>query len=204
MTAYKNFVQDFPNRCRDVLTTSRSHAQETDREVTLLLAVATPCLILPYERLHKDAHPSRDQERFIEAKRTLDAELEKECSNSRLWMSFHEDDWRFKKLDEIKGYPAGWGLEKNTRPIASKKGRTILKVIRNALAHGNIWTNGDPTHTVVFVSLANIEKPEGPFNTLQCSPQVLDRFIINWVDFLRYLEIPAYAFVETGFFSEEE
>lgn len=60
MTAYKNFVQDFPTRCKDVLELAESRTNHQVREVTLLLVVASAAIIVPYERLRKDGqfpHP---------------------------------------------------------------------------------------------------------------------------------------------------
>ena len=202
MGAYKNYVQDFPARCKEVLEEFTVDASEIGREVTLLLAIATPCLILPYERLHKDGHPSKDRDKFVKAKTTLDAELENKCGESCLWRNKSDDAWRFKQLDELLGDPDRWGLHNETEPITAQKSESILSILRNALAHGNIWTTSDPIETLVFVSRVHYNKPKGPFNTLQCSPKLLVQFIKNWVDFLKDLEIPADPSVETGFFRE--
>jgi len=163
--------------------------------VTLLLAVANPCLIFPYERLCKDKHPSHDRQKFIEAKKTLDAELRKECGKSCLWSSFSANDWRYKKLDKLSDDFGELGLDRETKPITSKKVQDTLTNLRNALAHGNIWTIGNPIETLVFVSLVSLNQPKGPFNTLQCSPKIFLHFIKNWIDFLRHLSIPTDAFV---------
>jgi len=202
MTAYKNYIQHFPIRCMDVLETFEWDASEIDREVTLSLAIATPCLIVPYERLNSEDHPSKDRERFVEAKKTWDVELRKKCGKSCLWRNSFEDTWRFKQLDEVSGDPDSWKLNNETEPITAKKTKLVLSILRNALAHGNIWTTGDPIETLVFVSRVCYRKPQGPFNTLQCSPQLLVQFIKNWVGFLKDLEIPAEPSVETKFFRD--
>ena len=51
MTAYKNFVQDFPTRCCDMLKDYEREALLSGREVTLTLAMAASGLIVPFERL---------------------------------------------------------------------------------------------------------------------------------------------------------
>ena len=206
MGAFTNYVQDFPNRCNEVLEAFSYRAQEIKREVTLLLAVATPCLILPYERLHKKFHPSRDQEKFAVAKSTLDDKVLKKCGESCLWST--PDAWRFKKLNltELRGDPWQWGLNVDTESIVDKKAKFVLSILRNALAHGSIWTMGDPIDTLVFVSLVEWEdNPEckGPFNTIQCSPKELGQFLKNWVNFLNELKIPADLCVDTGSFRDE-
>jgi len=203
MSAYKNFVQDFPTRCKSLLDMFDSQAARGNREVTLLLAVATPSLIVPFERLHKEAHPSRDDQRFAEASATLGAELSSQCDASRLWQQFKESDWRYKKLGTLRGDPDAWGLDSDTKGIGAKQTKTILAILRNALAHGNVWTRGDPIGTLVFVSRVCLDKPEGPFHSLQCSPLVLAAFVRGWVGFLKDLNIPGDTFVETPFFAEQ-
>jgi hypothetical protein len=202
MSAYKNFVQDFPTRCTSLLDMFDRQAAQGNREVTLLLAVATPSLIVPFERLHKDAHPSRDDQRFVEAAATLDAELKSQCDASRLWQQFAEFDWCYKKLDALRGDPDAWGLDSDTKGIGAKQTKTVLGILRNALAHGNVWTRGDPIEKLVFVSRVCHERPDGPFHSLQCSPLVLAAFVRGWVGFLKDLNIPGDTFVETPFFAE--
>ena len=206
MGAYTNYVQDFPNRCNEVLEAFSYCAQIIGREATLLLAVATPCLILPYERLQKKFHPSRDQKKFTKAKSTLDAKVLKKCGESCLWST--PNAWRFKKLDrtELSDDPWQWGLDVDTESIVDKKAKFVLSILRNALAHGSIWTINDPIDTLVFVSLVEWKdnlKCEGPFNTIQCSPKELGQFLKNWVNFLSELKIPAEQCVDTGSFRDE-
>lgn len=189
MTAYKNFIQDFPNRCKDVLEAFRVSASATDREVTLLITAATPCLLLPYGRLHEEKHPSQDRDNILNEASTFDIELSKECGKSCLLNGFKDEDWRYKKLNNLQGDPDAWGLKEDTKPISAKKTETIFNILRNAFAHGNIWTTGNPINTLVFVSLVDCQKTEGPFNTLQCSPQIFEQFIMNWVGFLNGLKL---------------
>ncbi len=201
MSAYHNFVQDFPLRCKSLLGQFGPQARISNREVTLLLAVATSSLIVPFERLSKDAHPSRDIERFAEASDKLALELDSESQNSKLWQSFSGDDWRYKQLNGLIGDPDAWGLAIGTKNIARKKSETILKILRNALAHGNIWTTGDPIDTLIFVSRASQES-QGSFHSLQCSPAVLAKFINAWVDYLNEISIPGDVFMENPFYAE--
>ena len=189
MTAYKNFIQDFPNRCREVLEAFRVPALAMDREVTLLLTAATPCLLLPYGRLHEEEHPSNDRENIVSETSTFDIELQKECGKSCLLSEFKDEDWRYKKLDNLQGDLDAWGLKEDTESISAIKTETVLNILRNALAHGNVWTTGNPIDTLVFVSLVCLKKKEGPFNTLQCSPQVFEQSLMNWVVFLNSLKL---------------
>ena len=200
MSAFKNFVQDFPKRCTDILNLFGHEAEMKDREVTLLLSVATPSLIIPFERLHKANHPSNDLIRFKAASEQLNTELKKKCKDSCLWTN---QTWQYKMLKELQGDPDAWGLDADAKSIIDKHTCTVLSILRNALAHGNIWTTGEPINTVVFVSLVSHEKPMGPFHCLQCSPLIFAKFLRNWIAFLSLLSIPGGTFVETSDFEEK-
>lgn len=202
MSAYKDFVRDFPSRCLDIMRLFANAAREHDREVTLLLAMATPSVILPFERLHKDAHPSKDQTRFSDAKLMLDCELKRPCKDSRVFAGLSSGEWRYKKLHSLQGDPDAWNLKTDCKPISEKQLGTIIGIIRNALAHGNIWTTGKPINTIVFVSLVSQEQRDGPFNSLQCSPEIFAEFVKHWVSFLADLKLPGDVFVETKTFEE--
>jgi hypothetical protein len=71
MSNYNNFVQDFPKRCDELLCHFIKPASGRDREVTLMLAVASAGFVIPFERLRQPTdpqrqHPARDRERFEE------------------------------------------------------------------------------------------------------------------------------------------
>jgi hypothetical protein len=148
MTAYKNLIEDFPRRCRDILDIAGKPALSRRREVTLTLMVASAGLIVPYERLKPGGrwgpHPSGDRNTFADAVAKLESLLGQPFMSSRLWTQT-SSTWFSGKLESVTGDPDSWkGLQKS-RPISKEKSvGTILSVIRNALAHGNIWTLRDP------------------------------------------------------------
>ena len=143
MTAYKNFVDDFPRRCRDILNIAKTPALHRGREVTLTLMVASAGLVVPYERLKPDigwgGHPSDDHNTFVDAAGKLKSLLRQPFMSSRLCTEANPS-WRIGKLLSVTGDPNSWeGLQKS-RPISKDKTvGGLLSVIRNALAHGNIW-----------------------------------------------------------------
>lgn len=51
MSSYKNFVSDFPARCAALLGDFERTARLRRREVTLMLCVAMPSIVVPLERL---------------------------------------------------------------------------------------------------------------------------------------------------------
>jgi hypothetical protein len=189
MTAYKNFIKDFPRRCRDVLDIAGKPALYRGREVTLTLMVASAGLVVPYERLKPDgrwgAHPSGDRKTFAGAVEKLESLLGQPFISSRLWTET-SSTWRGGKLDSVTGNPDSWKGLQESQPITKEKTvGAILGVIRNALAHGNIWTLRDPIEAIVFVkSVTDDEKIISKFLFVSVAPDEFRNLLEKWLIFL--------------------
>jgi hypothetical protein len=195
MTAYRNFIEDFPRRCRDILKMASRSAQSQGREVTLALIVASAGLVVPYERLKPDGrwgpHPSGDSKKFAEAADKLKSVLDQPFISSRLWTE-GSSTWFGGRLDSVTGEPDSWIGLQQSRPISKDKTvGAILSVIRNALAHGNIWTRLDPIKAIIFVkSVTDDHKAIPKFLFVSVAPDEFRNLLENWFDFLIELHIP--------------
>jgi hypothetical protein len=197
MTAYRDFIHDYPSRCRRLLDEHFKNAQRNDLEVTLLLSVASSGLIVPYARLSEDAHPARDADRFAEAKTNLDELLDDDFLDSKLWDTTDPKSWRFGELRDLSGDPDAWHLDELKPVSGRKKARSIVKVLRNALAHGNVFTRGRPhIDRLVFLSRRCQDNPERGYNCVVVSPADLKRFVLNWLETLGGVEVGKWVFVE--------
>jgi hypothetical protein len=155
MTAYKDFIEDFPCRCRDILNIAKRPALSRGREVTLTLMVASARLVVPYERFKSDTnwgdHPSGDRKTFADAAGKLESLLRQPFRSSCLWTETNST-WRVGKLLSVTGDPDSWGDLRKRQPVSKDKTvGGIISVIRNALTHGNIWTLRDPIEEIIFV-----------------------------------------------------
>lgn len=202
MTAYKNFVEDFPTRCREVLKIAREPALLRGREVTLTLIVASAGLMIPYERLKPDGgeidHPSGDNRTFSDAAEQLKSLLDHPFLSSKVWGK-PSWTWHSGKVKSVEGAPSSWVGFKGRRPFddvkhgeEAKTVKNIIGLIRNALAHGNIYTYGDPIEAIIFVKInfgsdRNIIKD---YSFISVSPDDFLRFLDYWFDFLGQLKIP--------------
>ena len=181
MTAYKNFIDDFPCRCRDILNIAKRPALHRDREVTLTLMVASAGLVVPHERLKPDSwlggHPSGDRNTFADAAGKLESLLRQPFVSSGLCTEANPT-WRVGKLLSVTGDPDSWEDLQKSRPIS--KDKTVggmVSVIRNALAHGNIWTIRDPIEAIIFVRrVLNDNKVVCHFDFLSVSPHEFNLF----------------------------
>jgi len=196
MAAYKNFVQDFPVRCKDILELAESQAIHQEREVTLLLVVTSAAIVVPYERLRSDGrflHPSSDRGRFAEASTKLDALLTSKFLGSALWNQEGAQSWKHEKLKSVTGDPDAWpGLDKHKPINKDKLTRSILKIIRNALAHGNVYTQGDSIKNLIFVSHVSDDRTQQikEWQCIQVSPNDFKSFLNQWFHFIEVLDIP--------------
>lgn len=201
MTAYKNFVEDFPHRCREILNFAWKPALFKGREVTLMLMVASAGLVVPYERLKPDGdkfkHLSEDNKRFSAAADQLRTLLEQPFLSSEVWNQ-SVSTWHYGKLKDVRGDPDSWeGLCKRRPVPVDKTVKNVLRVIRNALAHGNIFTFKNPIEAIIFIQ-ANGGFGEEPkdYSFVFVGPADFRRFMENWFDFLDKLRIPQYEVFE--------
>lgn len=55
MSVYKNFVSDFPARCAELLGDFERSRRFRKREVTLMLCVAMPSIVVPLELVPQES-----------------------------------------------------------------------------------------------------------------------------------------------------
>lgn len=188
MTAYENFVSDFPMRCLEVLKIAEKQARLEQREVTLILMVASAGLVIPYERLSdKKDHPTGDPKKYEKAAEKLDSLLKQKFLSSSL--SKGTGKWKAGRLKSIAGDPDSWDeLDPGKNLSSDRKVRSVIDTIRNALAHGNIFTYQNPIERIIFVSKK--KKKENRFSFVSVSPEDFSSFIKSWFEFLKEANIP--------------
>lgn len=198
MSSYSNFIQDFPSRCLDILKKYEKHAITHNREVTLMLAIATAGFVIPLERLRppdsnsKDPdHPSRDRKRFEVAANKLKEILDDFFVGSVLWNKKDVGSWIFaEKREDVQREPDSWPELKRPKSLSiEKKITSILKHLRNGLTHGNIYTTGNPIRLIIF--LVRPYQSADKYNMLAASPEDFREFLTNWFKFLGDLPIPS-------------
>lgn len=137
------FATEYPERCLHLLDAFESIAQERDLYGTFSVMLAASILIIPWERAN-GRHPlTQEQEgdlnaglRRLERRRWLAAEF---------WQDTPAGDWRFSRIMGDPNDVRAWKDEEG-RPSFSPEANTVgrrrvgevFRVLRNALAHGNI------------------------------------------------------------------
>lgn len=219
MSNYTNFIQDFPSRSLAILKDNFDRTKASGREVTLMLSIASTAFIVPFERLKADPekHPANDVEKYKKAKekfsdmineKFLSSEL---CGGRKSWefiAEINSGDVQKKETDE-------WARKENRKPLSEKKEiNSVLSHLRNALAHGSIFTypsgsSGDKQiKTILFVSrcyektdkceyCGNKErKPANKYDVLLVSPDDFLIFLEKWVDFLKDLNLKGNTIIQ--------
>jgi len=178
MSTYRDFIRDFPARCLDVLEYFHPSAQIRDREVTLLIMAATTAFIIPKERLSQ-THLSKDYLEYVE--------LGKDVSWGRPFLSYNlcasPNLWLYGYTQNVQSAPDDW---EKFQPISNQCGSEILSILRNALAHGNIYTEGRPISSLLFWSNIMDKSRENVIGHkyIKVPVQEFYEFIKRWVAFL--------------------
>ena len=137
MTAYHDYYDDFPGRCIELLKHFEPEAKERGKEkgqggeVTLLLMAASSAFPIPYEQMLRNPQSNFNKER------------NKKWSNSLLSEGMEEWLLGFIEAKDFGDEPNSWPSA--TVRVGEKNVSEVLAVIRNALAHGNLFADGNPS-----------------------------------------------------------
>jgi hypothetical protein len=150
------FVVEYPERCLKLLDRVECWARKERLVGSLALLVASAAFVIPYERI-KAAHPMHKDEDdgLNEALRKLDKK--EKFVNAPFWAGEAPGSWRYSRIMNNANDTSHWLDEDGKHPvgkdasnlIGKKTAGTVLRVIRNALAHGN----------VVYLSSDGLEEP---------------------------------------------
>lgn len=187
MSEYMNFIQDFPTRCGEILESYQKRATFQGREVTLMLSIASSGFLVPYERI-RAKHPSGDASRYNKICTEIKSLFNTKFNDSSL-LEDASGVWWFGKLASHNGMPDDWPEMRNLQQVSNKeKTREILYHLRNALAHGNIFTMGKKIEKIIFLSTKEQDSPQ--FYYLAVTPNDFSAFLTNWFKFLGDLQLP--------------
>lgn len=139
------FVVEYPERCRQLLEALEPIARQRELLGSFSLLVAAAMFTIPYERL-KARHPLARQDReqpLYEALRRVERQ---NFLEAEFWQERRPEGWRLGRIMTRPGSTENWKDEDGVHPmrpdarntIARRTANDVLRVIRNALAHGNI------------------------------------------------------------------
>jgi hypothetical protein len=196
MSNYRNFIEDFPKRCGEILSDYKKQAYKNGREVTYMLAIASASITIPYARLTEKENPSLDKKKCENAVSNFDNLCGKPFLKSCLW-AMPSKNWKsgLVKKEYVKLGADTW--EKNALCLRNEiTVKEVLSIIRNALAHGSIFTlptENDKIENIIFLSVIRDKENHttGDYDLIMVSPDDFNEFLANWIEFLKTLNIPS-------------
>jgi len=117
---------------------------------------------------------------------------------SRLWNTGLPASWKGSEIQSVAGTPDEWPELANPRALPENElTREVLKVIRNALSHGNLYTRGPSSQIREIVFVSGMMDPSTgrieQWRFVQVSPDDFHKFLTNWFSFLMTLRLPERA-----------
>ena len=139
------FIFEYPERCLQLIEEIEPLARSRSLVGSFSLLVAPSLFLIPYERL-KNNHPLREGTREPEVNRALKRVGRQKWSRSEFWDGEPGQSWRFTRIVTSPERTEEWADEEGLHPFDGEAknhiGRAdterVIRVIRNALAHGNI------------------------------------------------------------------
>ncbi len=188
----RRFVTEYPARCLAILDMAQPLAQRNDLLASFALMAAASVLVIPYERL-KAKHPLT-QERGSELYEALHGLERRPWSTAPFWVGREPAEWHFSRIMGDPNNVARWtnaagqpSMSTDANEISGRKAGDVLRVLRNALAHGNVVylnkhgqeTPDTAVHTLAFLS--RYEELGGDHETYRLAAAPAEQFL----EFLR-------------------
>jgi hypothetical protein len=140
------FAVEYPERCLSLIEELEPSARKQELVGSFSILVASSAILIPYERM-QSRHPMHRKQRDCDLSRALRSLDKKELfSGAQFWNGSRPGDWRFSRILTDPNDSRAWRDEDGRHPmapqakntVAARKAGQVLRVIRNALAHGNI------------------------------------------------------------------
>jgi hypothetical protein len=212
MSYYYDIYNDYPLRCARLWESFNNSAEAINLEVTFMLMCAAGGFVTPFEYLkiqpgqsknNKD-HPAffnYDEVKYSRSLQAMDKALECLTSNSSLFRDVQLDKCFYARCDSI-------GLIRDIAEthqpknfsIQDQKARTLVKLLRNAIAHNNIYAfarghKRDITELTFFCETASSkggQKTVIGYELLSMPVEEFRAFLNAWFSLLRQTDSKCY------------
>lgn len=187
----ERFVTEFPKRCGELLALLEHGARGKRLVGSFALLVASAAFTIPFGRMTENHHPLGKPEREL----SLAIKKLKNCQflDAPFWGGIELDFFRYARIANDPEEASRWRDANNKHPIQStetKDGDTILRTVRNALAHGNVVyldkhgheTPGNRLQYLAFLSKHDDEKS---YRVAIFSVESFLTFVKAWIAWLQ-------------------
>ena len=144
MTIPSRFAIEYPQRALQLIKLFENKARQHDLLGSFGLLAAAAVLTIPYERM-KASHFLHDEEQDHDLAAQI-KQLEKvKFLAAPFWGKEAPGEWRQSRImdsvDQVEDWKDDHGqpsLSENANTMKKRKAEEVIRVLRNALAHGNI------------------------------------------------------------------
>jgi hypothetical protein len=193
MGQYSNFIEDFSGRCDKLFEEFFPHAIKMDLEVSFLLMFAATVFTIPHEKLKSNYPIGEERNIFKNKAKKYNKMLREEFLECELWkLKKDAKSWKYGEIESSEmdiQNPNKWA---SPEVLTNQKLSLILRIIRNSLAHGNIFTfQGNRISNIRFITFKykydeNCRQKEIiRVYYIDVSPEDFMLFTNNWVHFLK-------------------
>lgn len=139
------FVVEYPRRCLDLIDVMEPEARRLSLLGSFSLMVAPSLFLVPYERM-KSSHPLGEANREPEINTALKRIDRQTFLDAEFWQGNAPTDWRLSRVMSDVESTYHWQDRGGVHPMGETAQNEIgnavvgkiIRVIRNALAHGNV------------------------------------------------------------------
>jgi len=151
MSSYVDIYNDYPLRCAKLWEDFNASAEAKNLEVTFMLMCAAGGFVTPYEHLRMQkgqakelrGHPAYhnfDDVKFQRSAKSMDDVLSPAASSSTLFQDICLENCFYSRCEGIELIrDLAESRNPNNYSIQTQKTRNLVRVLRNALAHNNIY-----------------------------------------------------------------
>ncbi len=198
----QRFVTEYPKRCLDLIEILDQPAHELDLLGSFSLLIAGSVLTIPYERLQRRHFLFHGHDQVLSAASKGLGKVN--FPDAPFWNGNGPKDWGQSRVMANVSEPNKWLDEDKCHPMCKGARNTldthsaaeVLRVIRNALAHGNVvYLNengleipGDRMHFLAFLSRYEEEAVDNPTFRIVSAPEMeFLRFVKCWATWISRL-----------------
>jgi len=205
MSYYKDIYNDFPLRCGKLWKLMRGTAEQQKLDVTFMLMTAAAGFSTPFEHLKiqegqagkNEGHPAffnYEHDAYKAVLRRISSAFDVLVPNSPLFSSVRLDSWFYCTTRNIETIRVLVESNKRiTEDVRQKKARDVIKILRNAIAHNNIYAfnrkgASEIDELVFFSEIRKKDEPEKGkllgYEVLAMPAQDLGFFLDAWFGLL--------------------
>ncbi len=202
----ERFIFEYPDRSKQLLEMLEPEARKHNLIGSFSLLVASSIFLIPYERMKK-GHPLKDTQREPQLYQAIRQVESERFLAAAFWPDKQLRDWRFSRIMNSANGTLSWQDKDGRHPmhaeaentIGKRKAGEVLRVIRNALAHGNIVylddsgfeTRGARVQYLAFLSRYEDDLPPQPgaetYRVVVATENDFLDFVKAWVAWLSRL-----------------